>query len=513
VIDAYAAAAVRSAEEPLLAQERGFAGGLMHRAATALAGEVRAELVARRGAVAGGSVVALVGQGNNGGDALHALAALAGRGVEAVAVALGPAHEEGVRALLEAGGRVLGLAPDAPGTPAWLGDAVAAAFSADVLLDGLLGIGATGGLREPAARLVGLLGALLDEGGPGGPVVVAVDVPSGIGVDDGTVPGPVLAADRTVTFGVPKPGLLIPPAARLAGHVSVVDLGLEAVLAEQGAVPVVRRLTDDDLAASWPVPAPAAHKYTQGVVGVLAGSTAYPGAAVLAVHGALATGCGMVRYSGPQPVAAAVLAAHPEVVLAAGRVQAWVVGPGVADDRLPRAREQVQAALREGVPVVVDAGALTVLPEWASGAVLVPHAGELAALLSTRGIARVDRADVEAEPLRWARAASLATGATVLLKGPVTVVVDGVDGDAWSQDDGTPWLATAGAGDVLAGVLGALLARLAADGPVPPAAAARAAAAAASVHGRAAVAASGGGPLTASRVAAAVPGVVAGLLG
>lgn len=512
MIDAYAAADVRAAEEPLLALERGFHGGLMHRAATALAGEVRAELVARRGAVAGGSVVALVGAGNNGGDALHALAALAGRGVEAVAVTLGPAHEGGVAALLEAGGRVLALAPYAPGTPTWLGDAVAAAFAADVLLDGLLGIGATGGLREPAARVVDLLSTLLDEGGPGGPVVVAVDVPSGIGVDDGTVPGVVLAADRTVTFGVAKPGLVLPPAAHLAGHVSVVDLGVEEVLAEQGARPVVRRLTDDDLAASWPVPARDAHKYTQGVVGVLAGSVAYPGAAVLAVHGALATGCGMVRYAGPPPVAAAVLAAHPEVVLESGRVQAWVVGPGVADDRLPRAREQVQAALRDGVPVVVDAGALAVLPEWAAGAVLVPHAGELAALLTARGLANVDRAAVEAEPLRWARAASLATGATVLLKGPVTVVVDGVDGEVWAQAEGTPWLASAGAGDVLAGVLGALMARLAADGPLSQAALARAAATAASVHGRAAVAASGGGPLTASRVADAVPGVIAGLL-
>ncbi len=146
----------------------------------------------------------------------------------------------------------------------------------------------------------------------------------------------------------------------------------------------------------------------------------------------------------------------------------------------------------------------------------MPHAGELAALLTARGV-EVDRAAVEAEPLRWAREAHERTGAVVLLKGAVTVVVGG-DGPAGAlaQDDATPWLATAGAGDVLAGVLGALLAGMAGRAPgarLGVADLARAAACAASVHGRAAVAASGGGPVTASRVAAAVPGVLAGLLG
>jgi hydroxyethylthiazole kinase-like uncharacterized protein yjeF len=396
---------------------------------------------------------------------------------------------------------------------------VAEAFAADVLLDGLLGIGARGRLRDGAARLVDLLGALLEEAGPAGPTVLAVDVPSGIGVDDGTVPGPVLPAGRTVTFGVTKPGLLLPPAAYLAGEVEVVDLGLRAVLEATEVAPAVRRLTAADVAACWPVPGVGAHKYTRGVLGVLAGSRGYPGAAVLVVAGAQGAGCGMVRYLGPDQVAAAVLAAHPEVVVGPGRVQAWVIGPGLTDDRLGVAAERLGAVLREGLPVVVDAGALSVLPERAEGAVLVPHAGELATLLTARGV-EVDRAEVEAEPLRWAREAHDRTGAVVLLKGAVTVVVGGGAGTGragvLAQDDATPWLATAGAGDVLAGVLGALLAgmaggaggtRLGADDL------ARAAACAAWVHGRAAVAASGGGPVTASRVAAAVPGVLAGLLG
>lgn len=506
VIEAYRAADVRAAEAPLLAAERGFHGGLMHRAATALAGVVADELRARRGQVRGASVVALVGSGNNGGDALHALALLAARGVSATALATARAHEGGLDALRRAGGRVLAVADEAPGEPVWLGEAVAEAFTADVLLDGLVGIGASGGLRGTAARLVELLDGLLAEAGAGAPSVVAVDLPSGIGVDDGTVPGPVLAADRTVTFGAAKAGLLLPPAAALAGVVEIVDLGLDLA----GTAPAVARLETRDLAAAWPVPERAAHKYDRGVLGVLAGSATYPGAALLTVAGAQGAGCGMVRYLGPEPVAAAVLAAHPEVVVGDGQVQAWVIGPGLDDSRLGRAREHLAAALRAGLPVVVDAAALDLLPERAPSAVLVPHAGELARLLTRLGVP-VDRAEVEAEPLRRALDAHRLTGATVLLKGPVTVVVGA---GTYAQGDGTPWLATAGSGDVLAGVLGALLAGLAAQagGPLPAEDLARAAAVAASVHGRAGIAASGGGPVTASRVAATVPTTLAAVL-
>jgi NAD(P)H-hydrate repair Nnr-like enzyme with NAD(P)H-hydrate dehydratase domain len=158
--------------------------------------------------------------------------------------------------------------------------------------------------------------------------------------------------------------------------------------------------------------------------------------------------------------------------------------------------------------VVVDAGALGLLPDRVPPrVVLTPHAGELARLLQSRWV-DVDREDVEAEPLRWAREAHQRTGATVLLKGAVTVVV-GPHG-AFAQADAPPWLATAGAGDVLAGVLGALLAgRTDLDAPDD---AARLAAAAACVHGLAADRANPGGPVTAGDVARALPGTVAGLL-
>lgn len=534
MIEAFRADDVRAAEQPLLAAERGFAGGLMHGAATALALAVRRELREGVGQVSGASVVALVGPGNNGGDALHALADLARRGVRCVAVATSArVHDGGLAALRAAGGTVLAVVPDAPGRPVWLGDAAAEAFAAEVVIDGLLGIGARGGLRGAAAELVEVLDGLLGDrsGRPTTerPLVIAVDVPSGIGVDDGAVPGPVLRADRTLTFGVAKPGLWLPPAALAAGDVTVVDLGLAAELAVQGRGPAVSRLVDADVAALWPAPGPGDDKYRRGVVGVVAGTLAYPGAAVLAAAGALGAGCGMVRYVGPDAVRHAVLAAHPEVVAGSGtdvRVQAWVLGPGVADDdaQAGRVREALARASHSRLPVVVDAGGLELLPATRLSplTVLTPHAGELARLLGARGVS-VDRAEVEQEPARWACVAADRTGATVLLKGHTTLVAG--PGGLLAQADAPAWLATAGAGDVLAGVLGALLAGRADDVRADPALSGRLAAAAALVHGRAAVAVHDDGrargrgaapavtgPVSAGAVAAAVPGVVARLL-
>lgn len=545
MITAFSADDVRAAEAPLLATERGFAGGLMDRAAAALATAVRRELRAVAGRVRGTTVVGLVGPGNNGGDTLHALARLAAFDVRTVAVLTAErVHEGGLAALRRAGGRVLvvrdggagrpteddgGDGPDGgpsepPGRTVWFGDALAEAFAADVVLDGLLGIGGSGGLRDPARRLVEALTELCAGAGgpPRRPTVVAVDVPSGIGVDDGTRPGPVLPADLTVTFGVAKPGLLLAPAERVVGRLTVVPLGLGRVLAAQGARPSVVRLDTPSAAGAWPVPEPDQDKYRRGVVGVIAGSDRYPGAAVLTVAGALGAGCGMVRYVGPDAVARQVLAAHPEVVVGTGRVQAWVIGPGVGDLDEQWRRDLIRPILREahrdGTPVVLDAGMLdpAVLETYARAdedgtdgllgptTVLTPHAGELAALVGRT------RTEVEAEPYRWARRARRDLRCTVLLKGATTLVA-GQDG-CWSQADGPVWLATAGAGDVLAGVLGALLAGRADDVGRGTESPVRLAALAALVHGRAAHLA-GPGPVTASRVAEALPDAVAHLLG
>ncbi|NMR18918.1 bifunctional ADP-dependent NAD(P)H-hydrate dehydratase/NAD(P)H-hydrate epimerase [Cellulomonas fimi] len=514
----YTAAQVRAAEQPLL--ESGPAGALMERAAFALAVRVGRLLRERRGRVRGSAVVLLVGPGNNGGDALHAGAELARRGARVLAVLTSTrAHDAGLAALVAAGGRVVtvvgedGVPPAGAGgaEPVWLGDAIAEASACDVVLDGLLGIGARGGLRGEAAELVLLLAELLADDAPGGPAVVAVDTPSGVGVDDGAVAGPLLPADLTVTFGAAKAGLLLPPASGVVGQVEVVDLGLDLV----GRTPAVARLERDDVAALWPVPGASAQKYSRGVLGVVAGTAAYPGAGVLTVSGAVRGGAGMVRYLGPPGVTAAVLSARPEVVAGEGRVQAWALGPGVdPHDRVQadRVRDVLGEALVQGLPVVVDAGGLSLLPgrvpPWV---VLTPHAGELADLVSVRTDEEVGRAAVEAEPLRWARRARELTGATVLLKGPTTVVV-GVHDAVYAQADGPAWLATAGSGDVLTGLLGALLAGRAADVLEDPTLAAALAAAAALVHGRAAERAQPGGPVSALAVADALPAEVAAVL-
>ncbi len=549
VILGYDAHQVREAEEPLLTA--GPEGELMHRAAFGLAGAVVRELVDRRGRVRGASVVGLVGSGNNGGDTLHALAMLADRGVRALAVLTDErVHAAGLAAVRRAHARVVSVGGSDPAAErVWLGEAVAEAYAADVVLDGLLGIGARGAVRGSAGELVRLLGELLrDEArtarGTDLPCVVAVDVPSGVGIDDGSLPGAVaddvgqvLPTDVTVTFGAVKPCLLLPPAAVAAGRVELVDIGLRPGL----GVPAVARLEPADVAALWPVPGPAAHKYARGVLGLVAGTAAYPGAAVLAASGAVLAGVGMVRYLGPDVAARAVLTAHPEVVVGDGRVQAWAIGCGVDPTLMPatdptaeqveRLRRVLARAVAHSVPTVADAGALALLPDrlppWI---VLTPHAGELARLLSARlreGRGRpephgavpegdgpdgaITRTQVESEPLRWARLAHELTGATVLLKGAVTVVV-GPQGAVYAQADGPAWLATAGAGDVLTGVLGALLASRATEVVEDPILAAALAAAAALVHGRAAHHANPGGPVTALAVAAAVPATVAGLL-
>ncbi|QGQ20892.1 bifunctional ADP-dependent (S)-NAD(P)H-hydrate dehydratase/NAD(P)H-hydrate epimerase [Cellulomonas sp. JZ18] len=496
----------------------------MDRAAFALAVRTAEVLRAVRGRVRGAHVVLLVGAGNNGGDALHAGARLARRGARVTALLASPAvHDAGLAALVGAHGRVVrvdGLTAVAAGTGG-AGDGGAGRddagqdggrevdgllASADVVLDGLLGIGARGGgVRGAGAALVAALARV--RGTAGRPLVVAVDVPSGVGVADGTADGPVVHADLTVTFGTPKPALLLPPAAAAAGAVETVDIGL--ALPARAAV---ARLETSDAADLWPVPGGTAQKYSRGVLGVVAGSAAYPGAAVLSVSGALGAGVGMVRYvgdAGPQ-----VLAAHPEVVVGEGRVQAWVLGSGVAPDddaQRARVRDALAHAVAHDEPAVVDAGALDLLPPRVPAhVVLTPHAGELATLLRGRG-EDVSRADVEAAPLAHARRTHELTGATVLLKGAVTVVV-GPHGTAYTQADAPAWLATAGAGDVLGGVLGAVLAGRSADAVEDPTLPAALAALAALVHGRAAHEANPGGPVAASDVAAAVPAVVAALV-
>ncbi len=467
VRQAYPVAAVREAEAALMA--RLPEGALMQRAAAGLAAACTELLGAARCGVYGARVLVVAGSGDNGGDALYAGARLARRGARVETLLLTPdkAHQGGLADLREAGGRVV----DRVGP-------------ADLVLDGIVGIGGSGGLRRDAAAVWEQVRRL-------DAVVVAVDVPSGIGVDDGTLDGDHVDADVTVTFGAYKVGLLAGPGARAAGVVHLVDIGLD----EHLAGPAVTALTADDVADALAevAPGPADHKYTRGVVGVAAGSAEFTGAGLLAVAGASCGLAGMVRYDGPPEVADLVRARHAEVVVGPGRVQAWVVGSGGGGD----AAGVLERARGDEVPLVVDADAL----QHVSGplgvpALLTPHAGELAGLLG------VERAEVEADPLGVARRAARRLEAVVLLKGDRTVVTDG--DTAYANTTGTPWLGTAGAGDVLAGLCGAVLA----GRPDPL----RAGALAAWLHGAAATYAGGGGPVMAHEVAAALPRVLRDLL-
>lgn len=452
---AHTVSQVRTAEDELLT--RLPAGALMQRAAAGLAVAITDLL----GGAYGRRVLLLVGSGDNGGDALYAGAMLARRGavVEALLLADAP-HAAGLATLLARHGRVV--------------DATTATRP-DLVVDGIVGIGGRPGLRPDAAAAVALF--------PGVPVV-AVDVPSGVGVDTGRTDGPHVTADVTVTFGTHKPCHLVDPAAAACGVVTLVelDLGLPAA--------PVEALQAADVAALLPRPGGAAHKYTRGVVGVSAGSDQYPGAAVLCTSGASAGLVGMVRYVGP--AADAVRSRHPGVVVGPGRVQAWVVGSGGHD----QAEEALARAFADDVPVVADADALQHLGSNRA-AVLTPHAGELAALLG------VERAAVEADQLRYAREAAERFGAVVLLKGRHSLTAH-PDGRVRVTTSGLPWLAVAGAGDVLAGLVGSLLA--AGLDPYD------AASVGSWVHGAAAVHAGRGGPVTPEGVADAIAPVVRDLL-
>ena len=466
----YSADVIRAAEAPLL--EKLPDGALMRRAAYGLATAIARELRIRTGGIAGRRVCAIVGSGDNGGDALWAAVFLRRRGVAAEAILLKPerTHAEGLAAFYRAGGRIVQTVSN----------------TTDLVIDGVVGISASGSLRPDAASVF----AGTDV------AVVAVDIPSGIDVHTGAVDGPAVHAALTVTFGGLKPVHALAD----CGRVELIDIGLDlapsSVLGFEAA----------DVKARWPLPGPTDDKYSQGVTGVAAGSATYPGAGILCSGSAVATHSGMVRYAGS--AAAEVVSHWPEVIAVAdladaGRVQAWVVGPGLGTD--DKAAATVAAILATDVPVVVDADALTILADRpdlvrarSAPTVLTPHAGEFARLAGhPPGADRVAAATALAENL----------GATVLLKGNVTVIAQ-PGGPVYLNPAGQSWAATAGSGDVLAGIIGALLAA--------GLSAAEAAAAAAFLHARAAgLSAADPGPndapTSASRILAHIRTAIASL--
>jgi hydroxyethylthiazole kinase-like uncharacterized protein yjeF len=464
---------VRDAEAVLL--ERTPEGALMRRAAFGLAVHAL-RMLARDGRVAGRRVALLVGAGNNGGDALWAGVELRRRGVGVTALLLDPerAHAAGLAALRRLGGRVVGAEAG-----------LVVALGVDLVLDGIVGISGRGALREPAA---GLVAAVERAGVP----VLAVDLPSGVDADTGAVEGPAVTATETATFGALKPVHVL--AAHRCGPVHLVDIGLGPLLPE----PHAQVLDPVDVGSRWPVPGPADDKYSQGVVGVAAGSATYPGAAVLATGAAGLATSGMVRFAGS--AAPGVRDRWPEVVTTdsveeAGRTQAWSVGPGIGTDDAGRA--VLAATIDRDVPLCVDADGITLLAQHAAlreavrgrPVVITPHDREFARIAGEVGTDRVGAA----------RRAAADLGVTVLLKGNATVVADPA-GRALVHPATSSWAATAGSGDVLSGIIGALLAA----GLEPW----RAAGCAAHVHALAADLAARGAPAPASMLEAAIPDAI-----
>jgi ADP-dependent NAD(P)H-hydrate dehydratase / NAD(P)H-hydrate epimerase len=502
---AHRVADVRTAERALM--DLLPDGVLMQRAAAGLAA-ICAGLLEH---VYGAQVVVLAGSGDNGGDALYAGARLAGRGASVIAIAAGSRlHEGGTAELRALGGRVADAvdqqsdSPE-PATRAAISTAAQSSIAAaDLIIDGLTGIGGHGGLREPAASLA----RLTEQARQDGAVVVAVDLPSGIDADTGEVHGAAVYADVTVTFGTLKPGLLVDPGAERAGLAELIDIGLGPYL----STPAVTSLQAGDVAEMLPRPSPDSDKYRRGVLGLVAGSEEYTGAAVLSTGGAVKGGAGMVRLVSAAPAIAVVREHWPEAVVttydpeeaqqaieSAGRVQAWAVGPGISVGST--AHELLAAVLASDVPVLVDADGITVLAahrdllERNAPTLVTPHAGELARLI------KADRADIEARRLYYAGAASAELGITVLLKGSTTVIATpDARQPVQVNSTGSSWLATAGSGDVLSGLAGALLAQ-----GLHPAAAA---AAAAYLHGLAGRLAAGDAPIGASDLIGAIPAAI-----
>jgi hydroxyethylthiazole kinase-like uncharacterized protein yjeF len=268
----------------------------------------------------------------------------------------------------------------------------------------------------------------------------------------------------------------------------------------------------EEHAREWiAVPQASDDKYSRGVLGMLTGSLEYPGAAVLGAEAAVRSGVGMVRYRGPERAANFVLARRPEIVVGAGRVQAWLVGSGMdAGRRSDETTAAVVAALAEGLPSVVDAGCLD-LVSGGGPMVITPHFRELSALLGRHGI-EATASELQQDPAEWAIRAAAALHVTVLLKGNATHIASPA-GLTLRVSGSTPWLATAGTGDVLGGILGALLATHSAPARDDPNVLASLAATASLLHARAALLASAGGPIAALDVAEALPAAIAELLG
>jgi hydroxyethylthiazole kinase-like uncharacterized protein yjeF len=431
------------------AEGRGFA--LMKNAGKAVA-QAAADLVED------GPIVVVAGRGNNGGDGFIAAAELAARGRTVSVVLLcnrDTLKGDAARAAKEWTGKVLPCEPGALGKPA-------------LIIDALFGAG----LDRPAkGDPLTLIEAMNASGVP----ILAVDLPSGINGTTGAVMGAAVQATETVTFFRRKPGHLLLPGRVHCGRVRLVDIGIDARVLDD-----IHPTNFENIAQFWqtsfPAPRMDSHKYTRGHVVVLSGPMASTGAARLAARGALRAGAGVVTLASPHdalPINAAALTAvmvravdtpaQFAGLLKDRRINACVVGPGAGIGR--PTREMVWTALDQWRGVVLDADALTSCAEQPNllfekikknddpQVVLTPHMGEFSRLFR-----ELVRSDEVHSKLEQARAAARLSGAVVVLKGPDTVIA-APDGRAAVNANAPPWLATAGAGDVLGGMIAGMLAQ------------------------------------------------------
>lgn len=435
-------AEILSVAEMYRADSLAMAGGIAGETLMEAAGwAVAAELRRRAGPC---RVAVLCGPGNNGGDGFVVARLLARAGYAVRLALLGEvANLKGDAALMAE--RWSG--PVEPLDPAVLD-------GADMVVDALFGAGLARPLDGPAAEVIAAIGKRRLP-------VLAVDVPSGVDGDTGAVLGIAPRAVATVTFFRKKPGHLLYPGRALCGEVVVADIGIPAeVLAE--VEPAAAENSPDLWGARFPWPGADSHKYSRGHLTILGGAVMC-GAARLAARAGRRVGAGLVTIAAPDSALAVYRTADPGNIvvaeadlpelLADSRRNAWIIGPGAGQGEGRRA--QLRAILETGRKCVVDADALA----WLTGckdslrrllspsAVLTPHDGEFARLFGTVPGSRLDRA----------RQAASCSGAVVLLKGADTVVAH-PDGRAAVNANAPPFLATAGSGDVLAGMIGGLMA-------------------------------------------------------
>jgi hydroxyethylthiazole kinase-like uncharacterized protein yjeF len=264
----------------------------------------------------------------------------------------------------------------------------------------------------------------------------------------------------------------------------------------------IKKWSARDVKKCIAIPSDLDNKYSRGVLGVITGSAKFPGAAVLSTSAASATGLGMVRFHSSSGLAHLVLHTNPEVVVQPGSVTAWLAGCGIDgkkySDYTTWLRHRWFTLLKnQSVPTVLDAGALDLAGKLDQPTLITPHAGELSNLLKKRGV-QVSADSIEGNPKKWAVVASKTLKVTVLLKGSRTVVA--LDEAIIELPQSTPWLATAGTGDVLAGIAGALVATHYIEILNSPEKLADIAASAAFIHNSAALMASRGGPISANQI-------------